>query len=496
MAHSDEIDIDTFEHKNCVHTHSNSALPKTLPKTKINCRLLNIVTNRRERPKFYFELNKKFYFYGYRGITADYKIVLFCSKNNCGNYATITASKFLKEIIRNSPTGSKSQKTFEDTSNPKIYDVKNYDIDSFEIYGAHKCPGIEANHDKCKLIKIAHNRGHPNFHLEINGRFYVHGYRGIKADYTIVSVCKETNCGNSAFIVASEFFKKIIRNAPEGSKFVKRFVDKTDPKIYDLRNYDINSFEISGVHKCLGIEPDHYKEQCKLVKIVKGKRDVPHFHFEINGKYYVYRYRGIRANYIIFLVCIKKRCEKSAIITASEVLREIIKNSSKNSRFPQTFVDLSDPKVYDMKNYDNNSFEICRGHTCPGIEPDQNQVEYNLVKIAKNRGHPNFHFEINGKFYAYGYRGIKADYRIVLACKETICGNWGTIVPSEFLKGMIQNFSKSSKYEKSFKNKLDPEIYDLQNYYPNSFEISGTHKCSGKLDLENMRTCRNGKTGD
>ena len=97
------IEIDTFQHTKSLRTHANSALPKTLPKKKIKCKLLKILTNNRRVPKFYFEMNEKFYFYGYRGITADYKIILYCSKGNCGNYATITTSEFLKKIIRNSP---------------------------------------------------------------------------------------------------------------------------------------------------------------------------------------------------------------------------------------------------------------------------------------------------------------------------------------------------------------------------------------------------------
>ena len=74
--------------------------------------------------------------------------------------------------------------------------------------------------------------------------------------------------------------------------------------------------------------------------------------------------------------------------------------------------DKADPKVYDIQNYDKNSFEICGAHRCQGIEHDQNKLRYKLKKITNNRGNPNFHFEINGKYYVYGFRGIKRDYKI------------------------------------------------------------------------------------
>ena len=126
-------------------------------------------------------------------------------------------------------------------------------------------------------------------------------------------------------------------------------------------------------------EPDQNKlEEYKFVKIVKGKQGVPNFHFEINGKYYVYRYRGIRANYKISLVCSKDGCGKTATITPSEFLKEIIQNSPENSKYPK-FFDKSDPKVYEMQNYYINSIVICGAHTCRGIEPDHNEAKYRFV---------------------------------------------------------------------------------------------------------------------
>ena len=150
----------------------------------------------------------------------------------------------------------------------------------------------------------------------------------------------------------------------------------------------------------------------------------------------------------------------------------------KCSEFPKTFVDISDPKVCDIKNYDINSVEICGAHKCPGIEPDENKVEYKLIKVTNNRGNPNFHFEINGKYYVYGFRGIKRDYKIVFACIKSICHTYASITASEFLKEIIQNSPENSKYPK-FLDRSDPKVYVWQNYEINSLEFYGAHKCPG-----------------
>ena len=75
--------------------------------------------------------------------------------------------------------------------------------------------------------------------------------------------------------------------------------------------------------------------------------------------------------------------------------------------------DKSDPKMFDIKNYDINTFEIGNGHNCLGTEldgylKDIKPVKCKLLNIASRLGHPSFHFEIDGKFYFYGLKGVNS----------------------------------------------------------------------------------------
>ena len=111
----------------------------------------------------------------------------------------------------------------------------------------------EHKKNKCKILKIANRRGHPNFTFAINGKVYFYGFRSVKADYTMVLQCQKSKCSNSSFILPSEFLKDIIQNTPRYAKNPK-CLDKSDPRVYDIKNYDINSFDIGKGHKCPGIE--------------------------------------------------------------------------------------------------------------------------------------------------------------------------------------------------------------------------------------------------
>jgi hypothetical protein len=166
-----------------------------------------------------------------------------------------------------------------------VYDLNNYDINAFEIGRGHKCPGTEIDvylkshktpvigvkEMKCELVKIDNDHGHPKFHFEINGKFYVYSVRGIKADYRMALFCtkrpvkvegenRKSKCGNNSTILPSEFLRKNIQNAPKNSQYPK-FLDKSDPKFFDINNYNISSFDIGRGHKCAGIELDRYIEK-------------------------------------------------------------------------------------------------------------------------------------------------------------------------------------------------------------------------------------------
>ena len=105
---------------------------------------------------------------------------------------------------------------------------------------------------ECELLKVSNHRGHPRFYFKINGKFYFYGLRGIKMDSRIILRCTKTyqdekgkccSCMSYSNIIPSEFLKEIIHNSPKYSKHPK-FLDKSHPRVYDMENYDMNSFEM------------------------------------------------------------------------------------------------------------------------------------------------------------------------------------------------------------------------------------------------------------
>ena len=188
------------------------------------------------------------------------------------------------------------------------------------------------------------------------------------------------------------------------------------------------------------------------MKII-NRRGHPNFTFEIDGKVYFYGFRGAKSDYQMVLQCKNGICGNHFFILPSDLLRPLIQNSPQNSKYAKT-LDKLNPKVYDMNNYNINTFDVGRGHTCPGTKLEVYLKNSNpeifkckLVKIANHRGFPNYHFEINGKMYFYGFKGIKADYKIVLYCTKkyqkgktcTHCYNYSSILPTEFLKQIIKD---------------------------------------------------------
>jgi hypothetical protein len=392
------LQIETSENSKPSHKISPNCASGTKNERKINCKILNIV-DRRGNPHFHIEIDGQIYFYGFRRVRADYKMVFQCQKSKCNNTSFISPLENLKQIIHDKPKGHKTHvKKFLDILDAKVYDTNNYDINSFEIGGGHNHPGTEldvylkinnkpemgAKKVNCKLLKITTRRGYPSFHFDINGKIYFYGFRGIRADYKIVFYC--TICRNKSSISPSEYLKEIIQNTPNKLQSTKvaysKFIDKSDPKVYDINNYDINSFEICGSHKCAGTELDDYiktnneeiarKVKCKLLKITHP-REHPIFHFEIDRNVYFYEVRGIKADYEIVLHCTKTfkngkaKCNNNASILPLESFKQIIQNTPKFAKYSKCF-DNSDHRIYDIEKYDINSFEISGGHKCPGTE--------------------------------------------------------------------------------------------------------------------------------
>jgi hypothetical protein len=361
----------------------------------------------------------------------------------------------------------------------------------------------------CKLIEISSRRGHPNFHFEINGKIYFYGIAGIRANFKIVLRCYKkvsgSKCHNYSAILPSDFLKQIIQNSPKILKSeYPKCLDKSDSRVFDINNYDINSFEIGNGHNCSGTELHGYLShtkpvKCKLVKIA-NRLGHPSFHFEIDGKFYFYGLKGIRADNKFELICTKAYsngiCNNSTTILPLEFLKEIIQDLPKISRYPK-ILDKSDPRVYEIQNYDINSFDIFKSHKCSGLEIEEyikiskpilkrEKVKCRLVKVAPGkRGHPSFHFEINGKMYFYGLKVIRSDYKINLNCTQkncvTKCNSMANIISSDALKKIIQTPPQNSKNRKNFGilDKSDPRVYDISIYDINEFESCRNHNHPG-----------------
>jgi hypothetical protein len=261
-----------------------------------------------------------------------------------------------------------------------------------------------------------------------------------------------------------------------------------EQQIIDQEEQSTKIIKIENLQNC---DLSQKKLKCKLVKI-ENRRGHPHYHFEIDGKSYFYGIYGIRANYEIVLRCTKSvagsNCNNRSTILPSDFLKEIIqKRPAEIKHRYAKILDKSDPRVYDLKNYDLNSFDIGEDHKCSRTEIKKvskpeifNKLQCKLVKIENRRGYPKFHFELNGKMYFYGMNGVREDNNIVLLCTKTLCNNISTILPSDFLKEIIQK--RPSKFKNTYPKFLDnsdPRFNDIDNYDINSFDIGEGHKCPG-----------------
>ena len=141
---SDHPIIDQEEQR--IEIEKNEILENcVLSQTKLNCKLVKIV-NCRGYPQLHFVIDEKMYFYGIKGIRADYKIILRCTKQSlgCDNYSSIRPLDLLKQIIfKNSSKINYNYSKMLNVSNPRVYDSKNYDLNSFDIGKGHKCQGTE-----------------------------------------------------------------------------------------------------------------------------------------------------------------------------------------------------------------------------------------------------------------------------------------------------------------------------------------------------------------
>jgi hypothetical protein len=95
-----------------------------------------------------------------------------------------------------------------------------------------------------------------------------------KADFKIVLRCTKKflslSCDNLSSILPSDYLKQIIQNSPSISKYSK-ILDKSDPWVYDLKNYDLNSFDFGNGHKCSETEIKNFSKSNNIREIFDNK---------------------------------------------------------------------------------------------------------------------------------------------------------------------------------------------------------------------------------
>jgi hypothetical protein len=138
---------------------------------------------------------------------------------------------------------------------------------------------------QCKLLKISRTvRGFPSYHFQINGKIFFYGFQGIKKDDKILLICTKPyqkeqlnyTCGCQSYILPLKDLNEIIAKSPlkrerrfmdrrkTGKMTYAKTMDRTNPRVYDVNNYNINSFEIGKGHRCLGTEFDAYIKKYEL----------------------------------------------------------------------------------------------------------------------------------------------------------------------------------------------------------------------------------------
>ena len=126
---------------------------------------------------------------------------------------------------------------------------------------------------KCKLLKIARTaKGFPSYHFQINEKVFIYGFKGITQDDKIVLLCSrpyqkdhlDYQCRCLSFILPSESLREIIEKMPKRRNgYYPKTMARSNPRVYDVNNYNINSFAIGKGHRCLSTELDAYIKKYK-----------------------------------------------------------------------------------------------------------------------------------------------------------------------------------------------------------------------------------------
>jgi hypothetical protein len=403
--------------------------------------------------------------HGYRGITPDYRIGLRCQRKNCNINTYIKNIELLKNFIVETNANPKFPYDFLNKTDPRIFDLHGYDLETFKLSSEHKCEGTDfeiynksllpvslpvPEPTSIQLLKIEKYRESPTFHFKINGQMYFYGFRGVKVDFKIVLRCKKMheNCYLLSHVSPTEQLKEIIFERPRfqlknarNKNYELKYFDKTDPRVYDTNSYDFSSFEFFGDHKCRGISMENYLD--------------PNF-------------RNIFTKNIRF--------RKNKSLEMSENLKKY--KSQENSEPPVSprYTQEFDPEKHDQKLIDE-IFEI----------PTLLSITNYKRKFYKNFHTGNFKVQIKQKIYTYTCKGVKCNFTFYLCCMAKNCNGKATLTPKPniFDNLVSRTDPKLRTIRYRFTDPGEPAVSNVENYYLESVKIIINHTCDG-IEITNQ----------
>ena len=268
---------------------------------------------------------------------------------------------------------------------------------------------------KCKILKIANHRGNPHYHIEFDDKIYAYGFRGIKTDFSLILRCQKTKCNNTSFIKPSSHLREIIFDKPKGhkTKYCKS-LDRNDSRLYDIKNYDINTFEFCSPHKCDGFENirSNFSKPATNIKIARtlaeqkngsllaiteysqvysyrskhiSGRKYSQYHIKIGDRVFQFVCKGVKSDFDFSLSCYVTNCRGSGNLTPKMGVFDdrISRSDPKKRTLKYVLLDFCAKEVVNLDNYFCESFKTVVPHSCEGVylESFQREIEsYNLTK--------------------------------------------------------------------------------------------------------------------
>jgi hypothetical protein len=286
---------------------------------------------------------------------------------------------------------------------PRIFDTKGYNPETFVIYGEHKShtPPPKSrviNHpvirEECKLLKIEKSDEKTLVHIRILDTVYFYHFAKIENDFQIVLQCQDKNCTQNIYLYPSVKGRPIILENPGDNPLIKtcsyKYLKKNDPRVYQIKSYDTKTFEFFYYHTCTGIHINEYYppvSKYTLISVEKYQNKIPfynrftgNFKIKHDDRIYSYSCRGVKINFQFCLSCLEfPKCKGSGFLTPKnwgifskfvyDTFDKSHKRNKKRQRRPAAcleyiFEDLNRPEVFDIENYFCDSFVIATNHTC------------------------------------------------------------------------------------------------------------------------------------